>query len=328
MFQVSAHFLGAITERCAALDINRAQLVSVLPDGPMTFADGLKRYPSHLIVDIYAKAKALSGYADLPLRVGQQLNVSSINEAGKILPLCDTMGDVALMLSRYHRLTQTYGRTRFDVSGDLAVLSWEPYYTDIDLYADCVLGSFAAYVTAGRWLSIGASPAPMCLEIQSDMKVDTTQFSKAFGCEIRFGMPQTRLLMTHDFLAHKLASANPEMFDVMAKRLDRILLQIDVGGKTSERAAASIRSRLADGAPSLEQTAADLAVSVRRLRTDLTASGTTFRKIVDTVRQDACVRLQSRGLKKSEIAFRLGFHDQPAFNRARKRWEEASSAAV
>ena len=324
MFYVSSHFLGSTIEKCVALGVERDCLVSVLPDGVDTFSDGMRRYPAQVLIDIFATAKRLSGYDDLAIRIGEQVNVSSVNLAGKLLPLCDSMTDVAQMVSRYQRLTQTCGNTRINIDSPICSVDWEPYYDDALAYSDVVMSMLVNFVVAGRWLSYNTKSLPAVLEVRGPEIIDTTGFNERYNCTMKFGQPQDRLVIDPGFFSHKLASSNPELFDVILPQIDRMLYEVDNDGAVTARVAASIRSRMKQGAPSLEQTASDLNMPVRRMRAGLTAAGTTFRKIVDAERKDACNRLAGGRLKKSEIAFRLGFHDQPAFNRAYKRWYGAT----
>ncbi len=320
MLMVSAHYLGAIVEKCAALGIDRSELIAVLPDGPDTFSDGMRRYPAAHLTDVFNKAKAISGYDNLALRVGEQLSVSSMNEAGKLLPLCATLADAAKMLSRHHRLTQTFGYTVIDMQADVPSITWRPHYSEAAPYDDIVPAIFTGFVSAGRWLSYDTAPLPLTLEFRRRTPMDTADYCQKFGCTIRFGMAHDRLLFPAAFLEHTLASSDPQSFDVMSRRLDRLLYEIDDAHAAESRAAASVREQMRNGAPTLEQTALDLRTPPRRLRAALKQAGTGFRKIVDAERMDACVRYMARGLKKSEIAYRLGFHDQPAFNRTYRRW--------
>ena len=112
MVHVSAHYVGDIIGKCAALGIARDPLLSCVPGGETALSDPIRRLPVHVLLDIYETAARMSGREHIGLVIGQQVNVATMYETGKLLPLCSTLREVISMVSRYHRLTQTFGKSR------------------------------------------------------------------------------------------------------------------------------------------------------------------------------------------------------------------------
>jgi AraC-like DNA-binding protein len=70
-----------------------------------------------------------------------------------------------------------------------------------------------------------------------------------------------------------------------------------------------------------ETVARTLAVSQRTLSRRLADEGTSFRTILDDLRQEsACALLQDRSLSIGDVAFFLQYSEPAAFNRSFRRW--------
>lgn len=100
--------------------------------------------------------------------------------------------------------------------------------------------------------------------------------------------------------------------------------------------AAEVRSRLvprggADGRtapPGIDSVAADLGMSTRTLRRHLDAAGTSYRALLDEVRQALAEEmLTATPLSVSDVAIRLGYAEASTFIHAFKRWTGATPAA-
>jgi len=68
--------------------------------------------------------------------------------------------------------------------------------------------------------------------------------------------------------------------------------------------------------------AAQMCVSLRTLRRMLSAEGTSFRKLMDEVRETLALELiQGTNLSLEDISYRLGYSDTANFFHAFKRWK-------
>ena len=72
--------------------------------------------------------------------------------------------------------------------------------------------------------------------------------------------------------------------------------------------------------PSMGQVARELAVAERTLHRQLAAEHTSFRALVDEVRETLAVELLGNNLTVEEVARRLGYSETAAFTHAFKRW--------
>ncbi|HEX5629844.1 MAG TPA: AraC family transcriptional regulator, partial [Usitatibacteraceae bacterium] len=88
-----------------------------------------------------------------------------------------------------------------------------------------------------------------------------------------------------------------------------------------QRSARALRTLLLHGKGSGDDVAQALAIHRRTLNRRLNAEGTTFQKVLDTVRFAAAKEmLEDSRVPIPEIATALGYADYVSFTRAFKRW--------
>ena len=74
----------------------------------------------------------------------------------------------------------------------------------------------------------------------------------------------------------------------------------------------------------MEGLSAELGMAPRTLRRHLAAEGTSFRKLVDGVRQALAEEMLAHRMTVDEIAERLGYSEASSFVHAFKRWKGTS----
>ena len=120
-----------------------------------------------------------------------------------------------------------------------------------------------------------------------------------------------------------LAPADRRLYEILRLRMEDLLPHEesdDLVGKVREEVA----RLLSEGAP-LAEVAKRLGVGARTLQRRLRDRGLGFNGIVDDVRRErSFLYLQREDLTVSEIAFRLGYSEASAFDRAFRRWSGTS----
>jgi AraC-like DNA-binding protein len=103
-------------------------------------------------------------------------------------------------------------------------------------------------------------------------------------------------------------------------------LELGTAGENIELAIrARLRSMLPEGKADAASIARTLGLSERTLNRRLREIGRTYRGVLDAFREAEAERLLASGRAElSDVAFRLGFSDQTAWNRAFKRWKGMS----
>jgi len=146
------------------------------------------------------------------------------------------------------------------------------------------------------------------------------QFYGFFRCPMRFGEPVSSMTFAAEVLDRPLPASNREL----ALANDRVLSDF-VGKLKRDDIVSRTKSAISDYLPSenftSEMVAGALHMSSRSLQRKLAAEDTTFRKLVEAVRQELARSYLSDGsFSLTEISFLLGFSSPAAFSRAFKRW--------
>ncbi|HUQ06070.1 MAG TPA: AraC family transcriptional regulator ligand-binding domain-containing protein [Kofleriaceae bacterium] len=136
-----------------------------------------------------------------------------------------------------------------------------------------------------------------------------------------FGAGATGLELAAEDADRRLRTADPVLLGV----LDRLLTpQLAALGDRRTLAAGVCRAldaALSAGAlPSMHTVARGLGVSSRTLQRELAETGTSFRALVDHVRQTRARTLLHRDVPIDEVAAQLGYSERSAFVRAFGRW--------
>lgn len=161
---------------------------------------------------------------------------------------------------------------------------------------------------------------PLAVEFRFEQPDEVDRYRAAFGCPLRFGQPENRLLLSAADLRAPIPSRNPLMLALHEHVLqDRLAVLGSL--RTSYRVSEEIVRRLHLGEPRREQIAASLALADRTLQRRLHEESTSFQQLLDDARRELARKyLAEEHYPLNQVADLLGFVDQSNFFRACKRW--------
>lgn len=144
-------------------------------------------------------------------------------------------------------------------------------------------------------------------------------YEELFGVLPEFDATESRITFSQEQANVPLPQASPHT-SALAEQQCRDLL-----ARREARAgrAGQVRDILASNPSrpsSLSQVAAQLSCSARTLRRQLEAEGTSFRRLLDEVRQHLALELLHSGLSAEQVSARLGYTDVSNFSHAFHRW--------
>jgi AraC-like DNA-binding protein len=126
-------------------------------------------------------------------------------------------------------------------------------------------------------------------------------------------------------LGRSVPSANPEAYALFDVRASRLLKELDRADTTTAKVRRLVANRIGREGIGIVEIGAQLHMSEATLRRRLDEEGTTYKAIVDALRQElASQYIAERRVAIGEIAFLLGFSTQSAFGRAFRRWTGGS----
>jgi len=144
-----------------------------------------------------------------------------------------------------------------------------------------------------------------------------------FACPLRLRARHDAIVFAAEDVATRFSTHNPQMLDVL-------LPYLKANTPASTRSAVSrvrsaIAERLRGRRPTLQAVSKQLAMSGRVVQRILSENGTSFRQLLDEVRnQHAQGYLAATAFTDSEVAFLLGFEDPNSFYRAFRAWNGKS----
>jgi len=159
-----------------------------------------------------------------------------------------------------------------------------------------------------------AHEGPPCAKVITDY----------FRTPVIYDTPESSFTLAKKDVDIKLSSSNKELALLHDEFLMKYLIEIKKGDLVQQ-----IQSVIIDNLPSGKVSdnliAKELNLSERSLQRKLQEKGTTFRSVLDNVREMAAIQYIKNPVNTmSDIAFLLGFSEQSAFSRAFKKWTGTS----
>jgi AraC-like DNA-binding protein len=148
-----------------------------------------------------------------------------------------------------------------------------------------------------------------------------------FRAPVRFSTGMNGLFFPATLLNEPCVRNDPSLLTVLERYAAALLDRTPRGSGLAERVRATLLQEIREGEPKASNVANRLKMSVRTLNRLLGNEGTTFRELLDHLRNELAVRhLREDTLAIAEIAFLLGFSELSAFYRAFHRWTGQSPA--
>ena len=259
-----------------------------------------------------------SGCDHFGLLLGQRFLVVQLGIAGQ---LACTAPDVATALHdivhNFH-LHDQGGITTLDTSSRYTSFG----YTIIDPGVVSVEQVHDLSITAicGTMRSLcGANWNPVKVELSRAKPKDTRPYEDYFRAPVLFGAADNALIFSNRWLDHVIGTADTD--DHMRLLKGARTLFIAEPRSFSWEVRIALHHRLAIGDINATSVANTLGLHERTLHRRLQIENTSFRKLLEQVRQTtACHYLAGTTIPIKEIATALGYHSTDAFDHAFKRW--------
>ena len=148
-----------------------------------------------------------------------------------------------------------------------------------------------------------------------------------FRCPVNFGTRDNRITLPVEVLDKRLSCSNPQLAQLNDQIMINYLAKLS-DDNLIEKIKAVLIDLLPSGGVSDTKVADALYTSVRSLQRRLQQEGTTFKVILNEVREELAYKyLQDDRISLGEISFLLGFSEMSSFSRAFKRWKGVSPSA-
>lgn len=263
---------------------------------------------------------ALGVQPGIGLKAGQRYHLSTYGIWGFAMLSSPTFRSAASLGLRYLDLTYAFYGMRLEEHGDEVHLVFEDRGIPAELRAFILERDSAGMLRIQRDLlgqHLPLSRVDLCLP----RPADCSWYTDSYGIEPRFAQADNRFVLRQELLDQPLPGANPQVAHHCEEQCHALLT------KRRERSglAGQIRARLLSSPgrlPDMEEIAQQLNLSSRTLRRRLLDEGSSFRLLLEEVRQTLAEELLAiGGLTLEEIAERLGYAEVSNFIHAFKRWK-------
>lgn len=283
------------------------------------------QFPMSAGVGLLLRAVEMTGDRDLGLHLAEQADLGVLDVHFYAMISSPTLGAAYERLCRYQRLIHETSRVTLDAGKDRATLRHQmPGGLAVPRQsAEFIL---AAWVRGGR-VATGQDWAPLEVRFAHPQPADTREHARFFRAPVRFATGENALDLPASLLDLPCVGADASLLAVLDRYAADRLEQAPRSTRMADRVRAALAEDLRGGEPSVERLASRLKMSVRTLNRALAAEQTSYRKLLDQLRQELAVRLlRDPRVAIQEVAFLTGFSELSAFYRAFKRWTRQTPA--
>lgn len=304
-----------------------AQLVGDLghDPAPMLAAEGLTNLAPNATVEAPRELAFIRRVIDrvpepeLGLLAGRRHHFSVFGMWGLAMISSTTLRGAIRVGLRFIDLTHTFLNWRFERETGSPHLSLDEPFSLGDARRFLIERDLAAAVTLVEDL-LGHREVLEAVSLPFPAPAYAASYRELFGCEIEFEAANTQVMIKADLLDARPVQANPAAATMAEAQCRELAARMQGRGSTANAVRGEIL-RIPGEFPDLPGVARRLHLSERGLRRRLSAEDTSFRRILDEVRETlARAYLRDTRLQVEEIAERLGYSDAANFSHAFRRW--------
>lgn len=252
------------------------------------------------------------------LLLGQRQNLALLGPIGFLMQHSTDVRSALRDLIRYLHLHVEGARASVVEAGQLAEFSYEILLPGIkgaeQVYAICIANEFRfmQLLCGSEWL-------PAAVHFSARAPADVEPYRTFFRAPVRFGQPRNALYFPAQFLDRRLSGADPYLREILLHYIAQIGAQHrdDFSGQVKS----VVKTILPTGRCGAQRVAELFSMHRRTLHRALSASGTTFERLVEDVRRESAFQaLEQAGISMGQLADMLGYSEVSSFNRAFRRW--------
>lgn len=262
---------------------------------------------------------AVGDSAALGIEAGLRYHLTTHGIWGFALASCPTVRSAIDVGLRYVDLTFAFTRMSLITEGDQVRLLLDPSQLPLDVRRFFVEREMATIANLGH--QVTSDPAPLGrvhFAYPAPASLDSYQ---ALVPPPIFDADSNFIELDRDMLDLPLPQADPYAAAATQEQCRQLLAQ----RHARSGFAGQVRDRLVQHPgqlPDFEAVASELHMSSRTLRRHLEREGTSYRSLLDEVRERLAEELLATGaLSVADVGRRLGYADTPSFTAAFKRWK-------
>ena len=322
-FAVPASTIRALLAGFEALGLDGTSLRRAAGVGAATLADPAAMLPGTVFPALWQEAFRQARRDELPTEVGLAIPFGAFGALDYLAGSSPTV-EAAFHSLRGH--FRQVAQLSLEIGGDaraadVRIVNVHPFP------GQEVSDEMTVAILVARFRGDAASFRPAAVRLTRPPPGRPTRHEALLGAPVTFGCATAGLEIPSGSWKAPMRRADPalqETLRLLAGRLD--LGPSDDDLETAIRA--RLRTLLPEGGADAVSVARMLGLSERTMNRRLRERGKTWRAVLDAFREAEAERLLASGrVGLAEVAFRLGFSDQTAWNRAFRRWKGTSPTA-
>jgi len=257
------------------------------------------------------------------LHASEYLPPAAFNVIGYIALSASTLLEALAKVARYERRVGDLGSVETQLRGNESRVIWHCRFPRQPVRRHLIENVFASWLRYTRWLAddLALTPDQVWFEHPGPRAPrEEREYQRLFGCPVHFNQPCSALIGNRDMLARPPRRPDPQQLYPLEDHAARQLETLGIATSLSLRVRHYLQEALGGPLPDRDQVARALRLNTRTLHRHLTAEGTGWRQILDSVRLErAKTRLLESRCPQAEIAADLGYADIRCFQRSFKR---------
>src|SRR5260370_22203060 len=253
------------------------------------------------------------------LHLSAKVDVRDAGALGYLGLASRTLGDALSNLERYVQTFTEAGPLNLFTNRETAVVQLNPavqrYHQQAEEFGAGLL------IHAYRFFT-KRNITPVEVRFRHSRRDKLREVTRFFGCRVKYQQKHLQIALKLVDLTIPIATADDRLLRILQAHCQSTLKNYlsqteDLLQKVQRR----VMDLLPKGQAKAKIIAIDLGMSDRTFTRRISETGTSFNEIVDELRQRLALKyVLETELNLAEIAFLLGYSNQPAFNRALKRW--------
>ncbi len=262
---ISVAVTGGLTEAIAARGGNPGRILDKMGLTSTVFSNSEGFIPVAVFTELLEKSAEATGDDCFGLHLGERFNPKSVGPLTYVVLNSPTISTAIENAVRYIRLHNQAAELSFEIDGEHAYL--RSTVTTLAAENSRQHNEFSM-VGALNTLRLGAGSEWRPQEVHFTHRApgDSAEHLRIFGAPVLFGCATNALVMEREFVARQLPAADPRLYRILQRCVERALQEIPEGDEIVATLRGLIAESVRDGVPKLARLAKQMALSPRTLQ--------------------------------------------------------------
>ncbi len=255
----------------------------------------------------------------LAVEIGEHYHLTTYGIFGFAISTSPNVRSAIEVGLSYLPLTFAFSQFRMQEEGDLGYMVVDADHIPEKLRRFVIERDMTAMLCMHREI-FGQTMPLEGLELQWASSENKELYLPIYPKQPSYQQDENRVIFNRLLLDLALPTANEQSRKILLAQCQDLLQKRHAENSVALKVRNCILSRIDQGSD-MDSIASELCVSLRTLRRQLNSEGTSFRALIDEVRETLAIQLiQETALTMEQVAVRLGYSDTANFFHAFKRW--------